>query len=225
MPDWFMDIKLPVLLCVGTLMSFLWLLKFREKLNIGYMAAFVLSILHTIVGVACVKLFAFLEGADLGAMSIFGATFFLPVIYFFGAKLTKRKMADVFDIFAVCTTMVLACARVNCLLSGCCGGRVIPWLNGLHWPTQWIEIIFYIALSAVFWRMVGKEKYSGMIYPIYLTSYGCLRFLLEFVRQKDTINLLHLSHAWAIVSILVGGAILGELQNRKVRKRERSKEK
>lgn len=214
--DWFMEVKLPILLGVATVLGFLWLIRFRNLLNIGFVLTFGISLLHTIAGVFCVKAFAFLEGAP-GAMSIFGAVFFLPIFYFVGAKLTKRKTVDVFDVFTVCTVITLMFARVNCLLSGCCGGRLIPGLNGMRWPTQWIEIIFYLILIAVFWKMVGKEKYSGMIYPIYLTSYGCIRFLLEFVRQKDGSGMVHLSHAWAIASVLVGGAILGELRNRKTK--------
>lgn len=224
MPGWFMENKLLILLGIATLLGFLWLIRFRAMLNIGYLTAFGINALHTIVGVVCVKVFAFLEGAP-GAMSIFGATFFLPIFYYFASKLTERKMADICDVFAVCAIITLACARFNCWLSGCCGGTLIPGLNGLRWPTQWIEIVFYLVLIIVFWRMVGREEYSGMIYPMYMLSYGCIRFLLEFVRQKDSTSMVHLSHAWAIVSILIGAAILGELRNRRLRKSERRERK
>ena len=220
MPDWFMEIKLPVLLGLGTVFGFLWLIRFRNLLNIGYITAFFLSLLNTILGVLSVKIFAFLEGVP-GGMSLFGGVFFMPIYYLIGAKLMKRKLADVFDVFAVCTIITVMFARVNCLLSGCCGGTLIPGLNGLRWPTQWIEIIFYLVLIAFFWKKVGKEKYTGMIYPMYLLFYGCIRFVLEFVRQKDGTSMVHLSHAWAVVSILVGGAILGELWSRKMKKHER----
>lgn len=209
---------------MGTLCGFLWLIRFRRMLGIGYVAAFCLSLLNTAMGVLSVKIFAYLEGVP-GGMSLFGGIFFLPIFYFVGAKLTKRKIADVFDVFAVCTIITVMCARINCLLSGCCGGTVIPGLNGVRWPTQWIEIIFYLILIAVFWRIVGKEKYSGMIYPMYLLSYGCIRFLLEFVRQKDGGYLVHLAHIWSIVSIVIGAAICFELQENKKRKTKRRKRK
>ena len=47
-------------------------------------------------------------------MSIFGAVFFMPVGYYLGAKLFRRPLADVFDIFAVPMIFTLFCSRINC---------------------------------------------------------------------------------------------------------------
>ena len=75
-----------VLLFAG-LVTFLWLMLFRERLNMTWYAALILSIIHVFYGVACVKVFAFMEGSGIGSMSIYGAVFFMPVGYFIGAKL------------------------------------------------------------------------------------------------------------------------------------------
>ena len=82
-----------VLLFAG-LVTFLWLMLFRERLNMTWYAALILSIIHVFYGVACVKVFAFMEGSGIGSMSIYGAVFFMPVGYFIGAKLFKCNLED-----------------------------------------------------------------------------------------------------------------------------------
>ncbi len=90
-----------LVLILAAVTTFVWLLQFQKRLRMPWWAALLLSILHVIYGVVCVRAFARLEGASSGAMSIFGAVFFMPVGYFLGAKLFRRPLADVFDIFAV----------------------------------------------------------------------------------------------------------------------------
>lgn len=129
--NWIMDNKLWLLLMIGSLFGYFWLSEWKKKLNIGNGMAMLLSVLNSVFGVLFVKIFAFLEGVP-GGMSLFGGIFFLPAVYYVGAKLTKRDMALVFDIFAICTIFTVMCARTNCLLAGCCGGILIPGTDGVH---------------------------------------------------------------------------------------------
>ena len=126
MAEWITRHFLLICLLAALGFTFIWLTKFRKRLSMSSLATLIISVIHIIIGVFCVKAFAFLEaGAEAGGfskMSIFGATFFMPVGYFLGAKLTKRRIADVFDIFTICMVFTLACSRVNCLKAGCCGG-------------------------------------------------------------------------------------------------------
>ena len=66
-------------------------------------AVFPVAVLHTLIGVLSVKIFAFLETGfnpdSLGNMSLFGGVFFMPVLYFISAKVSKRNIKTVFDIF------------------------------------------------------------------------------------------------------------------------------
>ena len=211
-----------ILLLLSAVVTFAWLLRFRTRLQMSWFAAAALSLLHVCYGVFCVKAFAFLESGaasdGFSQMSIFGATFFMPLGYFLGAKLTKRKIADVFDIFTPCMLFTLACSRVNCLVAGCCAG--VPffgteWL----WPTREIEIVFYLAFLATFVPRVMKQKTTGEVYPLYMLSYGALRFLLEFARASEVERLFHLSHLWAALSVLTGLAIYLEQRARITRRK------
>ena len=92
--NWIIENKLWLLLGIGTLYTFDWLNSNHQILQLSRMKAFVISILHTILGVVCVKTFAIIEvGFDLdkaGNMSIYGAMFFMPIFYFSYAKITNR---------------------------------------------------------------------------------------------------------------------------------------
>ena len=133
---WTADHALLLLLTAGTVFTFLWLCRLRDRLRIKWYAALPVAVLHTLYGVLTVTVFAFLEtGFDtdsLGNMSLFGGVFFMPLAYWLGAKLSKRKMADVFDIFTICMIFTLMCARINCIIAGCCVGLPIPGLTGVR---------------------------------------------------------------------------------------------
>lgn len=167
-----------------------------------------MAILHTAWGVMCVKVFAIMETMDMesaGNMSLFGAVFFMPVLYFAVSKITKRKLSDVFDICTVCMMFTLMCARVNCIITGCCSGLAIPGMNGICWPTRETELLFYVVMIILLGRKVYRHECEGLIYPIYMICYGIFRFMCEWFRfSPNTTYPIHIAHLWSIVAIVAG---------------------
>ena len=214
------------ILLIAAIGTFLWLLRFRGRLRMNILTTVIVTVLHVLYGVFCVKAFAFLEsGAEPSSfsnLSIFGAVFFMPVGYFLGAKLMRRKGADVFDIFTICMVFTLACSRVNCLHAGCCGG-IHFFGTAFNWPTRELEILFYLAFILCSAPRVLKQKTNGEVYPLYMLFYGALRFLMEFVRVSDSPSLLHLTHLWAAVALTLGLAIWLEQRVRQKRSIKRKK--
>ena len=186
-------------------------------------AALGLSLFHVAWGVFCVKIFAVLEGNEpgAGAMSLFGAVFFMPPAYWLGARLSKRSTAEVFDIFAICMIFTLLCARVNCLFAGCCLGRLISAQSALRWPTRELELVFYLIFLLRMAPPVWKGRSYGQVYPLYMLSYGVVRSILECFRVSSSSNLFHLSHVWALASVAVGAAFYAELKRGRERKKPR----
>lgn len=222
-------LRLAFLLGIGTIFTFVWLCRFRDRLRIRWYAALPISILHTVCGVLSVQTFAIIEGfGDLsvvGNMSLFGGIFFMPVFYYFGAKFTKRKVTDVFDIMTICMIFTVMCARINCIFSGCCGGKPIPFaaFEGLHWPTRELEVIFYIILLIILGRKVIRKEDRGRIYPMYMISYGVFRFIIESFRIADSpLGYIHLAHIWALITLGLGLSINAELKSKLRKKKERS---
>ena len=217
---WLSDHALILLLGCGTLFNVYWLHRCRERLHLRWLSVLLLSVLHTVLGVLSVKVFALFETGNFSNMSLFGGVFFMPLFYWGVAKLAKQKTADVFDVFTICLVFTLMCARLNCIISGCCLGAHIPieGLTHLRFPTRELELLFYVLLLSRLWRKVLSGSARGMIYPIYMISYGIFRFVTETLRVSDrTDSILHVSHLWALLSLGIGISIYGEL--RKIEKK------
>ncbi len=214
---WLTDHALILLLGCGTLFNVYWLHRCRERLHLRWLSVLLLSVLHTVLGVLSVKVFALFETGNFSNMSLFGGVFFMPLFYWGVAKLAKQKAADVFDVFTICLVFTLMCARLNCIISGCCLGAHIPieGLTHLRFPTRELELLFYVILLSRLWRKVVTGSARGMIYPIYMISYGIFRFVTETLRFSDrTDSILHVSHLWALLSLGIGISIYGELQKK-----------
>lgn len=214
--QWLANHSLIPVLAAAAVFTVLWLYRSRSRLEMKPGWAPVLGLLHVVLGVACVKVFAMLEAGSLrtaGAMSLFGAVFFLPLAYWLGARLTKRPIGAFFDVFAVPMVFTLACARVNCLFSGCCLGLPIPGA-GLRYPTREAELIFYGVLLIWMFLRTAKGDSGGRLYPVYMIAYGCFRFLVEFFRVSGSGTLFHLSHLWAALCFLTGLSVWLELKRK-----------
>ena len=221
---WLSAHSLELLLAGACVFTVLWLFKSRQSLRLTLPWAVVLGAGHVLMGVVCVKLFAVLEAGSLSAagnMSLFGAVFFLPLLYLLGAKLSKTPVGEVFDLFTPPVIVTLAVARVNCLLTGCCLGRSIPG-SDLRWPTREAELVFYALLLG--WMLTkGRQFPRGARYPLYMTWYGLFRFVTEFFRDNGTPALLHLSHLWAALCFTLGLSFYLQLRTAKPGKESHKK--
>lgn len=210
---WLKEHSLIVLLLLVTIFNVFWLYRMRRQLQMKWYAVLILSVLHTAIGVCSVKVFAFLESGDIGNMSLFGGVFFMPAAYWLGAKLTKRPCCKVCDVFTPCMLFTLMCARVNCILSGCCTGLFIPGTQ-MRFPTRESEILYYIVMLILLIPRVDKDKNPGGIYPLYMATYGAFRFFNEFFRTSSSETLFHLSHVWAAIAFAAGLSIYIEINAR-----------
>ena len=212
-----------VLFVLVTVLMCFWLLHFKEKFKYKSAAVVPLAFFSMAVGVLCLKLFAVVEAPGdptaITRFSLFGFVFFMPIAFWIGAKITKRKFPDVLDAFSLPMISALVCARVNCLVTGCCIGRAISGTNGLRWPTREAEIIYYLIFVGYFAPKVWKGKTKGEVYPWYMLTYGVLRFVLETFRYSDAGTIFHLSHFWAIISFCIGLTFVIELRENKKRRK------
>ena len=216
MIDWIHKNSLILLLTAAAIFTFDWLLINKKRLKVKWYAALALAVLHVIVGVACVKLFAIAEaGFDMkkaGSMSLFGAIFILPAVYYAGAKIFRKNTADVFDTFTVPMVFTLFSARFNCLVHGCCLGQAIGE-TGTRVPTREIELVFYMIFLLAIVPRVFKGKGKGTAFPLFMTAYGLFRFVIEFFRESTmTFGIFHISHIWAAVSVVAGAMAIAVIK-------------
>ena len=191
-----------------------WLLKFEKKLKIQWPEATLVSLIHVAVGWSCMRLLALAEvGFDLDRAAnirIYGAIFVLPFVYYAWAKKTNRSISLVMDIAAICVIIGTISGRLNCLAGGCCDGIPFFFNETYRWPIREIELVYYVTFIIYYFRKIGTQKTYGQVYPIYLISYGILRFLCELVREEFTtkIGIFHMAQIWSLIAIVVGAVML-----------------
>lgn len=216
--EWLQSHILYILLFVAAVFTFDWLYQCRAQLRLRWYSALILAVLHVVVGVACVRFFAFAEaGFDAekaGNLSLFGGIIILPAFYFLGAKLTKRSVAAVFDVFTIPLAATLLLARINCFFGGCCLGKLIGE-TGMRWPTREAELVFYAVFIVLTLPRVFKGRGKGEVYPLFMIAYGAFRAVDECFRENPNYpGIFHLSHVWAFAVLALGILILILLRKR-----------
>lgn len=187
-----------------------WLLKCDKFLKLGWGKAFLVAFLHEVGCAICAKAMSFVEAGfiwrEATTYRLYGMIFFMPFFYMLFANTQKLKKDKVFDIFAIAVVLRLILGRVNCLRMGCCEGVMMPGTWNIRWPIREIELCYYFIFVALFAGRIIKGKTSGQVYPIYLFTYGLLRFAMEWVREEYVMDVavFHLAHIWSLVSIVIG---------------------
>lgn len=216
--QWAQGHTLALCLAVGATLNCFWLWRYRGRLSMPIWMIPVVSLIHTLVSVLCVRLFAGIEnwGNPLkSGQSLFGEILILPIICIFTAKLLKRSIADALDVAAVLTVTTLFFARINCIFAGCCLGDYISGNQVYRWPTREAELLFHGVLLLFLDKRVLKKKPRGAVWPFYMICYGIFRFCEEWLRANDRVfGPFHFGHIWAILSIIIGGAIYCEIKAR-----------
>ncbi len=129
----------------------------------------------------------------------------------------------------------LAWGRMGCFLAGCCFGRVCDshalwgatfpkWSPAwdLHvkehritdtavqalsvHPAQLYESVGSLLIAVVAYLVVvPRKRYDGQVFVFFITAYGVLRFLLEFMREDDRGGVLGVSTSqWISIALIVG---------------------
>ena len=122
------------------------------------------------------------------------------------ALVFRIKYLDMMDLFAtVAGAMVVM--RVQCIIEGCCGGKILftYGYTQVRFPNRIIEIIAVLVITAILLKLGSKEKYRGLLYPIYMISYGIVRFIINWFREGVTpfVGVLPAGNFWSLVAIAI----------------------
>jgi phosphatidylglycerol:prolipoprotein diacylglycerol transferase len=96
------------------------------------------------------------------------------------------------DWFALIAPVGITLGRLGCLVHGCCHGQACaPAYYTLRdaagvdrWPAVPAEILFNLAMVALFLVLRWRRKLAGQHFQLYLIAYGTFRFLHEFLRNE-----------------------------------------
>lgn len=196
----------PIALTVGVVGMFLCTFKRRKVFSLNVWQSGVFTALLTLVGVAGTMLLYFFETGTFGGVSFYGSVFLIPLLMPLVGLLFRLKPKQTLDICGPCVAIMIGCMRVNCFLSGCCGGwEMCIGDFCFAWPTQALDSFGDFAIMAWLLKTEKEKPQSGKLYPMFMVLYSIMRFFLEFLRDTPK-DWLYLSHGqwFALLAIVIG---------------------
>ena len=164
------------------------------------------------------------DGLSIGGFSFFGAVFIVPLLMLLFGKAFRMDWRDTLDNAAINVLGMLATIRIGCFLNGCCGGVLCTIGSAsFHWPTQIMEAIFDFGILV--WLLILEQRpgnIRGLLYPRFMIAYGTVRFVIEWFRTTEIkIGIFHISHFWAMLSIIIGVSLYFEIKTNSKKKRSK----
>lgn len=211
---------LGLMLLIGTCGMFVCAYLRREQFRLSLPLCIGFSLLLTVCGVVGAMVLYFLECGSFGGVSFYGSVILIPLLMPLIGLLFRLKPGQTMDLCGPCVALMIGCLRINCFISGCCGG----WMACVGdfcftWPTQMIDSIADFAIMLWLLRTEAKQPHSGKLYPMFMVSYSVMRFFLEFLRDtpKDWLNLSH-GQWFALAAITIGVSWLMVLKKHSAKK-------
>jgi prolipoprotein diacylglyceryltransferase len=202
-----MILRIPILLIQG------------KRLNVKTFKLPILAVVFTLFELFGTMVLYVIENGAIGGMSYYGGILLMPIFAILLSLVFRIKYLDTMDLFAtVAGAMVVM--RVQCILTGCCGGKVLFTYKGtdIRFPNRIIEIITVLVLTIILLNLGKKVKYKGLLYPIYMISYGIVRFIINWFREGVTpfVWVLPAGNFWSLIAIAVNVLwIIVVIKNRK----------
>jgi len=150
-----------------------------------------------------------------GGFLLFGSVFFLPVYMYMVRFFVKMGAKNYFNFSTPGLVATASIFKVGCLMAGCCYGVEANWgvamqhsPEVLRIPLQIIELVL-LAIFFVIVLLIEKRselvREKGLLYPVFMIGYGCIRFVLEFLREKENVIwILSQEHFLSILAIAIG---------------------
>ena len=207
------SLSLAIALLIGTVLMAVPVLLQSRWYHVAVWKALVSTVFLTIAGTAGTYALFFVENQRLGGISFYGAVFLVPILFILVAWLLRLPYGTLMDLCAPAECVMLAFMKTQCMMTGCCGGKVIGTTaagNPIVFPSQIAELINGLLLAAILMFLGHRRPNRKDLYPLYMVLYGCTRFVLNFLREQQSDFFLGMSpgNVWSIVSVLAGGAWL-----------------
>lgn len=181
-------------LAVGAVAMLVLMLLRRHRYALSIAQAVLYTLLLLITGIAGAKLLFFFECGlkSFSGMSFYGAVYLVLLVMPLIGFAFNLKPRESLDACAPCVAAIVGFQRFGCYCAGCCGG--IPMgESGMVWPTQLMEGFGDMVIMMLLLHTESHGFAKGMGYPLFLVSYGIMRFFIEFARatSKDWLGLSH----------------------------------
>lgn len=135
---------------------------------------------------------------------------------------------ECFDLLAPSVSLAQGFGRIGCFLAGCCYGRETSSFLGVVFPegcmapvgvkllpTQLFSSAGDFLITAVLLFAYRKRRHTGDVGALYMLLYGVGRFGIELLRSDNRGTVGVFSTSQAISIVIVAGAVLLFLSDRK----------
>jgi len=116
-------------------------------------------------------------------------------------KIKRLPLLQTLDIIVPVMAISQVIGRLGCFMAGCCRGIIsdVPWAvyfqyapvptsSRVH-PTQLYEMLIYLGIFILLWKLRNKELKAGVRLSLYLILAGLGRFIVEFYRINPEVLL------------------------------------
>ncbi len=203
-----MSSQIQLFVAVGTVLMFFVALICRKKYALSLIKTVLMTLLLTVVGVAGVAFMFYIENGYFGGVSFFGAVFFVPPLLIPLALLLRVPVTAYLDISAPMISAMLAVMKINCLISGCCQGRILHTAasgEAVRFPSQIVELVLAAVIAVFLTVCIRNDLFKKRVYPLFMIVYGVTRFAMNFMREtNDFLFGMGIGNVWAAVSAVIG---------------------
>lgn len=204
-----MNAKTIIVLLIGTCAMMIPMFFQSKKHQIPRWKILPVSFVLTVVGVLGTYIWFFVENFWFGGRSFYGAVFLVPVAFLLFAKIIDIPYGSLMDLCAPAECVMLAIMKTQCLIDGCCKGRMFVFNGGkeFRFPSQIAELVAAFILVLVLMLMFYRKGHRGKIYPWYLILYGASRFVLNFFRDEwaqYSGGIPPLGTIWSVCAVIIG---------------------
>ena len=151
---------------------------------------------------------------DQGGLIFYGGFIGGALSFLILARWRHIGVADLADFTITALPLGHALGRVGCFLNGCCGGSEAPPASFLaaglpHYPVQLYEAFLNLGVYGLLtWYFLFKRgSKQGSVVALYLMTYPLIRFLLEFIRGDDRMQIdggLDVAQIISLALLLIG---------------------
>ena len=205
-----MNLKLIIILLIGTCAMMIPMFFQARKYEIKVWKIIPVAFVLTVVGTIGTYLWFLLENLHWGGRSFFGAVFLVPIAFLLIAPIVRIPYGQLVDLCAPAECIMLSIMKVQCLIEGCCAGRILFMtdLGGVvRFPSQLVELIVAYVLVWLLLVISHKTEQREKVYPWYLILYGASRFILNFFREewaKYDGGIPPLGTVWSVCAVIIG---------------------
>ena len=158
-----------------------------------------------------------------GGQVFYGGIIFSLLIGILYLRKKKANLWKIADLFGVGIPLAFSVARWGCVCAGCCYGKPtdVSWgitftnllslapLNVKLHPTQIYHSLHNFLIFLLLWAILGRKKFDGEVFWLYLLFYPIGRFIIEFWRGDYPEVLFGLDNPQVISLYIIPIAIVG----------------